>query len=70
MPENVRCTVSNCVYWDKGNRCAAEAILITTNDKLRYHDDKMEIGALSETLATTSTETNCKTFKPKETTTR
>lgn len=70
MPENVRCTVSNCVYWDEGNRCGAETILITTNDKLRFRDDKMEIGALSETLATTSTETNCKTFKPKKSTTR
>lgn len=67
MPENVRCTVSNCVYWDKGNWCAAEAILITTDDKSHVHDDKMEIGALSETLASTSTQTNCKTFEPKET---
>lgn len=67
MPENVRCTVSNCVYWDKGNLCGADMILITTDDKVKLHDDKMEIGTLTETLASTSTQTNCKTFEPKDT---
>ncbi len=31
MPE-VRCTVNNCHYWDDGNVCAAEAILVISDD--------------------------------------
>lgn len=66
MPENVRCTVSNCTYWDEGNRCIAESILITSDAHANMRDKGMEIGALNETPTRTSAETNCKTFQPLE----
>lgn len=51
--ENLRCTVSNCVYNDKDNHlCTAEHISIFTN----------EAG-----LANSSAETSCRTFKPRST---
>ena len=43
MPE-VRCTVSNCSYWDEGNLCSAEAILVISDDalaRISKHDEEM-----------------------------
>lgn len=67
MPNNVRCTVSNCTYWDEGNRCGADVILITNDRIAGIQDDKMEIGEIGETPADASEETCCKTFKPEGT---
>ena len=66
MPENVRCTVNECTYWEQGDRCIAESILIALEHHAKRRDDGMEIGALSETATVTSTATNCQTFKPRE----
>lgn len=65
MPE-VRCTVSNCHYWDDGNVCAAEAILVISDDavtRIGKHDE--EIGEIGHTPARVSKETCCYTFRPK-----
>ncbi|GAB2703143.1 DUF1540 domain-containing protein [Paenibacillus thermoaerophilus] len=31
MPEGVNCSVSNCVYWEEGNNCAAASIDVRTD---------------------------------------
>ncbi len=28
MPNQIKCTVSNCTYWDNGNQCKASAIQV------------------------------------------
>lgn len=65
MPK-VRCTVSNCFFWDEGNRCGADEILIVREDISRLDDDSMEIADIGYTPAAVSTQTSCKTFRPRE----
>lgn len=66
----VRCTVSNCHYWDEGNRCGADRILITLDkigrqfertDSTRIENIIEEVG---QTPADQSVETCCQTFRP------
>lgn len=49
MAKDVLCEVKNCHYWADGNRCSAEAIYVVSN---------------AGTMATSSAETDCKTFMP------
>lgn len=64
MP-NVRCTVADCTYWDKGNICGAEMIWVTNDGLAGPHD--MEVSQLEsvQTEAKRSADTCCKTFKPR-----
>lgn len=63
MP-NVRCTVDDCLYWDKGNKCVAEEIWVTL-DRLASTD--MEVGQFEtvQTEARSSSETCCHTYSPR-----
>ncbi|MBO8141590.1 MAG: DUF1540 domain-containing protein [Firmicutes bacterium] len=66
MPE-VRCTVNNCVYWDYGNRCGAEAILVISDSAVAQAGQAdEEIGEIGHTPATASEETCCYTFRAKD----
>ena len=65
MPANVRCTVNSCVYWDEGNRCGADEILVT-GASAKERDAEMEVASLEPTPTRTSAQTECKTFKPKQ----
>ncbi|MBB5326271.1 hypothetical protein HNQ34_003405 [Anoxybacillus tepidamans] len=49
MAKDVLCEVKNCHYWSDGNRCSAEAIYVVNN---------------AGTMAASSAETGCKTFRP------
>ncbi|WP_084279262.1 DUF1540 domain-containing protein [Anoxybacteroides tepidamans] len=51
MAKDVLCEVKNCHYWEKGNRCAAEAIYVVSH---------------TGTMASDSSETDCKTFVPND----
>lgn len=68
----VRCTVSNCAYWEEGNQCVAEAILVISDDALsrisQHSAGKydQEIGEIGHTPARVSKETCCYTFRPRE----
>lgn len=65
MPE-VRCTVNNCYYWDKGNVCVAESILVISDEALaRIGKDDEEFGEIGQTPARISKETCCYTFRQK-----
>ncbi|ASB87792.1 DUF1540 domain-containing protein [Bacillus sonorensis] len=50
MEQKILCEVSNCTYWDKGNKCTADAIYVVSHAE----GEK----------ASKSEETDCKTFKP------
>jgi hypothetical protein len=61
LPE-VKCSVDSCYYWDKGNICGADAIEVASNFAVNAD---MEAGMLGKD-SSTSNETQCVTFKPKE----
>lgn len=67
----VYCTVNNCYYWDDGNRCGAERILITLDKigrQLEASDDHNIQGVIAQagpTPADHSMETCCHTFRPR-----
>lgn len=66
MPE-VRCTVNNCYYWYDGNICAAEKILVISDEALARIDKyDEEIGEIGHTPARISKETCCYTFRPRQ----
>ena len=50
MAKDVLCEVSNCTFWQKGNQCTAHEIYVVSN----------------EGQASTTEETDCKTFKPRK----
>ncbi|WP_342599057.1 DUF1540 domain-containing protein [Psychrobacillus sp. FSL H8-0483] len=52
MATDVLCEVNNCSYWASGNKCDATAIYVVTS---RMNKE-----------ASTSEETDCKTFEKKE----
>ncbi|WP_019413811.1 DUF1540 domain-containing protein [Paenisporosarcina sp. TG20] len=51
MAQDVLCEVNNCTYWSTGNECTADVIYVVNHGKSNE--------------ASTSEETDCKTFKPK-----
>lgn len=68
MPE-VKCSVSNCTYWDKGNRCGADLIMIEIDKHANAKFDAEFAGesfdSQHQDAAAASKETCCHTFKPK-----
>jgi hypothetical protein len=69
MPENVKCSVSNCVYWGTGNKCQAELIMVEIDKhaKKEFNAEFAEIGFDSKhhDYAGDPSATCCHTFKPK-----
>lgn len=50
VAKDVKCEVNSCNYWGAGNECHASSIYVVNKSK---------------THASTSEETDCKTFEPK-----
>lgn len=65
----VKCSVSNCSYWDKGNNCNADAIMIEIDQHANKKFDTEFAGESFDSehrdIATTSSLTCCHTFKKK-----
>jgi len=69
MPEGVICSVSNCAYWAKGNRCSAEEIMVDIDRRARadYGSEFAEsFDTQRQEKAADSAATCCHTFRPKE----
>ncbi|CAI6019501.1 DUF1540 domain-containing protein [Cohnella sp. JJ-181] len=67
MPNGVACSVSNCAFWDEGNRCAADAIAIEidAHAKAKWNEEFAdESFAEHRDAAVSSKGTCCLTFKP------
>jgi hypothetical protein len=60
MPK-VICTVKNCAYWEEGNGCSADQILITDN-----HDARFDPDPEATKTAELAVHTACATFEKKE----
>ncbi|PIC64543.1 DUF1540 domain-containing protein [Sporosarcina sp. P13] len=50
MAKDVLCEVTNCNFWESGNKCSAEEIRVVTRKGKKARD---------------SAETDCETFVPK-----
>lgn len=67
MQPQVFCSVSNCEYWEKNNRCNAEAIMIEIDRHANKSFDAEFAGESMDTehrdTAVAAAETCCHTFK-------
>lgn len=63
MPD-VHCTVDTCKYWNSGNLCAAQQIVIQ-NDAEGGFSPNAQLSSLAATPAESEDETCCQTFKLK-----
>ena len=61
MP-NVHCTVNTCTYWQSGNFCNADNIVIQNNQNGGFPPNA-QLSNLSATPASTIDDTCCQTFK-------
>lgn len=61
MP-NVHCTVNTCSYWQNGNLCDAQNIIIQNNQNGGFSPDA-QLSNLQATPANRIDETCCQTFK-------
>lgn len=70
MKPKVKCSVANCEYWDQGNECNAEAIMIEidrhANAKFNAEFAGESFDSEHQDVATQSSSTCCHTFKPKK----
>lgn len=67
----VKCSVANCTYWGEGNNCQADMIMVEVdahaNKKFDAEfADEYRHDSEHQDLASSSAQTCCHTFKPKE----
>jgi hypothetical protein len=70
MKPAVNCSVANCKFWDEGNKCGADTILIEV-DAHANRDYSMEAGTMigedrHRDKAATVAQTCCHTFREKD----
>jgi len=63
MPD-LNCTVNSCKYWQQGNLCTAQQIIIQ-NDQSGGVSPNASLSSLSATPASSIDQTCCQTFKYK-----
>lgn len=63
MPD-LNCTVNSCKYWEQGNLCSAQQIVIQ-NDQAGGFSPNSKLSNLEPTPARTIDQTCCQTFKNK-----
>lgn len=70
MPQvDVKCSVSNCSFWGRGNQCHAPAIMVDLDSHANYDVEasgELGIDTTHQDTAVSSPETCCRTFKPKK----
>ncbi len=71
MVPEVKCSVSNCFFWEEGNNCGADAIMVEVDQHAKRQFNEEIGGELVSTdhqdkTARHSADTCCHTFKPKK----
>jgi len=69
MNQEIYCSVDTCHYWEKGNYCKANKIMVTSDaagDSMPDNFDAPQASMAAPTPANTCMETACKTFVPKQ----
>ncbi len=67
--QHIHCLVATCHYWDQGNMCQANEIVVTSDSFGASQPDEVDAKrakALSPTPADSCMETCCKTFVTKQ----
>lgn len=66
MPQQeIYCTVNNCHYWNQGNHCKANKIMVTSDsmgDTMPDTFDAPQASTAQQTPCNTCMETCCKSF--------
>lgn len=68
MNQHIHCLVDNCHYWQNGNKCQANEIIVTNDQFGSSNPDTIDAKMamqLSPTPADNCMETCCKTFVAK-----
>ena len=68
MNQEIYCSVNTCNYWDNGNHCKANKIMVTTDAMGNSLPDSFDAPQATNAQATpahTCMETCCKTFVSK-----
>jgi len=61
--QNIFCTVNSCHYWQKGNRCSANEILVSSErSDAGSNITSATMSTMSETPVGSGMETCCKTY--------
>lgn len=66
--QDIHCIVNDCHYWNQGNKCKAEKILVTTDHFANNNPDvNMEMaGELTQDMAGSFSSTCCKTYTARD----
>lgn len=68
MNQHIHCIVNDCHYWDQGNKCIANEILVTTDEFGRSQPDRIDAAMakqLKPTGAGNCMSTCCKSYVTK-----
>lgn len=68
MNQEIYCSVNSCHYWDSGNHCKAQKIMVTSDsmgDTMPDTFDAPQASTAAQTPADSCMETCCKTFARK-----
>jgi hypothetical protein len=68
MQQHIHCSVSNCHYWQQGNRCVANEIVVVSDkfgDTQPDYVDATMASTIQPTPADSCMDTCCKTFVEK-----
>lgn len=67
MNQHIHCIVSDCHYWEHGNKCVANEILVSTDSFANRQPDKIDATSASKFSPETAgscMQTCCKTYVP------
>lgn len=68
MNQHIHCIVSDCHYWNQGNSCVANEILVSTDEFGRREPDQIDAAMakqLTPAVAGSCMSTCCKTYATK-----
>ncbi len=65
MPE-IKCTVSNCEYWDQGNVCSAAQVLITAGGTQGKDPEGANAALVERTPIGVAQDCFCLTFRARQ----
>lgn len=69
MNQHIHCIVSDCHYWEQGNNCVANEILVATDEFGEDNPEEIDAqmaSSLSPMTAGDCMTTCCKSFIPKD----
>ena len=67
MNQHIHCSINNCHYWNQGNKCEANEIIVMADTQGHSYPDKIDAtqsNSISPMSVSSCMETCCKTFVP------